>query len=255
MENASKLPIGLRQHVLGFLSPSTSLPPDPKPNANQSVPSSAPSSAPSRQHPPKGSPTKLFAFEEAAVRSTSGFFVRDDLLGHESALTLAVKVRDACVTGEIQLHMAQMSHAAVARKDPLVRGDRTCWLTDQWKDPTSIFSELFTTIRSMLPVEDPQFGFIPERTSVQLAMYPGKGARYVEHRDTAVVSACDGVRGEPVRKYTLVYYLNPFWEEEHGGELRLEGNDLCPKLDRLVMFKSNMLHQVLPCFAPRWVRV
>jgi SM-20-related protein len=59
------------------------------------------------------------------------------------------------------------------------------------------------------------------------------------------------------RQLTVILYLNPGWEPEHGGELRVypmpyASADIAPKFDRIAVFCSHqMLHRVRPSFAPR----
>jgi len=61
------------------------------------------------------------------------------------------------------------------------------------------------------------------------------------------------------RVITAIWYQNPKWEPEHGGELRLypfpsrHPVDISPVLDRMVLFSSKkMVHRVLPSFADRY---
>ena len=104
----------------------------------------------------------------------------------------------------------------------------------------------------------------PER--LMLAHYPGgerEGARYVPHLDNDPddpghregepgLRACD-------RAVTAILYLNPDWEEAHGGCLRVtleDGRgeaDVAPSIGRLVLFDCRrILHEVRPSYAGRW---
>ena len=59
-----------------------------------------------------------------------------------------------------------------------------------------------------------------------------------------------------LRKLTAILYVNPRWDEDNGGEIRLfdalgepQHTDLAPSGDRLLLFWSDLLvHEVLPCF-------
>lgn len=62
------------------------------------------------------------------------------------------------------------------------------------------------------------------------------------------------------RRITAIYYMNKGWKSEDGGVLRIhEGKgevggkyrDVAPLGDRLVLFLSDLLHEVLPSHAPR----
>eukprot|EP00927_Polykrikos_kofoidii_P046057 TRINITY_DN40241_c0_g1_i1.p1 TRINITY_DN40241_c0_g1~~TRINITY_DN40241_c0_g1_i1.p1 ORF type:complete len:747 (-),score=105.54 TRINITY_DN40241_c0_g1_i1:34-2094(-) len=97
-----------------------------------------------------------------------------------------------------------------------------------------------------------------------VAVYPGDGARYGRHYDASTTVA----GGDNGRVLTTLVYLNPFWRDQHGGQLRLlpEGNgaagctsvdsqpvDLEPLHGRLVVFlaKNRCPHEVLPAWADR----
>src|SRR6185295_11601544 len=87
------------------------------------------------------------------------------------------------------------------------------------------------------------------RFDLQVARYPGAGARYVRHRDA--------FGGPESRRVSAILYLNPTWTPADGGLLRLHTGagavDLEPRLDRLVVFLSERLeHEVLPAHAERF---
>eukprot|EP00192_Tetraselmis_astigmatica_P008377 CAMPEP_0117655384 /NCGR_PEP_ID=MMETSP0804-20121206/4251_1 /TAXON_ID=1074897 /ORGANISM="Tetraselmis astigmatica, Strain CCMP880" /LENGTH=688 /DNA_ID=CAMNT_0005461733 /DNA_START=303 /DNA_END=2368 /DNA_ORIENTATION=- len=101
------------------------------------------------------------------------------------------------------------------------------------------------------------------RMSFQLASFRGGGARYVRHRDRS-----DSV---PLRRLTVIMYLNPEWDSQvDGGQLAVycptyragasnNGTDLAeealvipPIGGTLVAFDSSLAHEVLPSFAPRF---
>ena len=97
-----------------------------------------------------------------------------------------------------------------------------------------------------------------ERSDVMLANYPGGGSRFARHIDN---TTGDG------RRLTMLIYLNPGWQREQGGALRLtpststnyaEGNkdadavDVYPECGRLAMFYSaDIPHEVLPTYGDR----
>ena len=70
------------------------------------------------------------------------------------------------------------------------------------------------------------------RSSVQIACYPGNGARYARHYDSFRYqnkksksppqhAGTAGELEQEKRLFTLLYYLNENWQPEHGGVLRL----------------------------------
>ena len=83
-----------------------------------------------------------------------------------------------------------------------------------------------------------------------LAHYPGgSSARYVTHldNDPSDPGHREGAPGTRAcdRAVTAILYLNPGWEEKHGGCLRIELEDgrgeadVAPSWGRLVMFFEN----------------
>jgi len=120
------------------------------------------------------------------------------------------------------------------------------------------------------------------RNEIQLTCYPGGGARYVRHVDNNDGGGSGEGGGEgggeqsltrPRRRgrvLTTIYYANPTWCAQDGGELRIytagegkgglaadEGEvatDVEPLGDRLVCFWSDQRvpHEVRPAHAPRF---
>jgi hypothetical protein len=102
----------------------------------------------------------------------------------------------------------------------------------------------------------------PDR--LMLANYPGDGARYVTHLDNDPTDPGHS-EGEPGlracdRAVTAILYLNPNWEEAHGGCLRVQLDtggkgtiDVAPSAGRMVLFDCRRIpHEVLPSFESRW---
>lgn len=62
------------------------------------------------------------------------------------------------------------------------------------------------------------------KSSIQIACYPGNGARYTRHIDSfaSQKKTADEMPEEkqPQRIYTLLYYLTDNWKAEYGGCLR-----------------------------------
>lgn len=188
--------------------------------------------------------------DAAAVESlgTSGFFTRELLTPDE--------VREAhaemeCLAGTSALQPARVGRVAAHQTD--IRSDRTGWLEDTAAAPIAVLLGAFDGLRVALN-EHAWLGL--RRTEVQLACYPGRGARYARHRDAFV--------GGEGRRVTAIVYLNPAWTPDDGGQLRmyLSGTeagraetsvDIEPIGGRCLVFLSETVeHEVLPAWAPRF---
>ncbi len=169
--------------------------------------------------------------------------VHDGFLGTARAVACARAVRAVARAG----HLTPARVGPDRGHFPDVRGDHTAWFSElALPAPLVALAAAFEALRQGLQQHArlalPGF-------ELQLASYPGDGARYALHRDA--------FRGDPRRRITAICYLNPDWEAAHGGRLRCVGTAgeewIEPRLDRLVIFLSDALqHEVEPCFAPRF---
>lgn len=151
-----------------------------------------------------------------------------------------------------QLHtQSLLSPAGIGRgKNHLlndeVRGDYTHWL-----DGSSLAQQAYLAIMQELKntLNRELFLGLFEYES-HYALYPS-GAFYKKH--------VDSFRGRSNRKVTTVLYLNPAWQIEDAGEMRLYHPqtkqpllDIAPRSGTLVCFMSEDLpHEVLPTQANR----
>jgi [Skp1-protein]-hydroxyproline N-acetylglucosaminyltransferase len=146
---------------------------------------------------------------------------------------------------------------------PTVRGDKSCFLSQQQTNFAEAHPQLHTLLSSLeTTIRDSGLLMEFSHTSVQLAVYPGDGTSgYTRHCDrsgntcrsetaTATATAAS-TRHE--RIISCIYYLTPNdWTEEDGGHLRLFTNDndyydILPHSNRMVVFRSDRVeHQVLP---------
>ncbi|MDY7232666.1 2OG-Fe(II) oxygenase [Hyalangium rubrum] len=182
--------------------------------------------------------------EEIEALGTQGFFTREAFLGRERASAVHAAALARVEAGA--LRPAGIRRGADRTEDTSVRGDFITWVTPE-PGSTALGSlwEAFEALGQSLSAAA-YLGL--GRFDVQLAWYPGEGARYVRHRDA--------FPGQSNRRVTAIFYANPDWRPEHGGQLRLfleEGTvEVAPTLDRLVVFLSEKLeHEVLPAHAPR----
>jgi SM-20-related protein len=179
--------------------------------------------------------------EEIEALASGEAVVRDGLLG-AAALPLA---RALWSWAPARVAPAGVGRGQILR-DGHQRGDQICWLAPA-EGPAEA-GPLFSALEALrgelltscfLSVGNPE---------VQVALYPGRGEGYVRHRDA--------FRGHRNRLVTSIWYGNPDWRSELGGQLRVWGAgppcDIEPVLDRWVLFLSEELeHSVLPCMGPR----
>lgn len=141
---------------------------------------------------------------------------------------------------------ARVGRAAGTVRETAVRGDELCWLAPEmpaggrylaWLDElrVQLNRELFLGLAEL---------------EAQYAHYPA-GAFYKTHVDRH--------RDSNARVVSAVFYLNPDWPADAGGELVMYGPDgaerfrQAPTGGTLLLFRSeDMPHEVLPATRERW---
>jgi SM-20-related protein len=165
-----------------------------------------------------------------------GWFVRNGFPGAHDAARVAQQRAAAGAFGP----------AAIARdhhRDESVRNDRVLWVSEEDAELAELRAA-FEALRDELN-QGAWLGLT--RFDLQLAHYPGDGARYVRHKDA--------LEGAQNRRLTAIVYLNPDWEPSHGGQLQLHSvppAQVAPVLGQVVVFLATAVeHEVLPTWAPR----
>ena len=179
--------------------------------------------------------------DEVEALGERGFFARDGFLGEEAARAACAELRG------LALRPAGISRDGVL--DPDTRGDAIAWLERDAAGPAlaALYARFVDLGRALTEAAWLGLG----RLEVQVARYPGGGARYARHRDAFV-------GGRASRRVTAIWYANPDWHPAHGGQLRLHpatgpSADLAPLLDRVVVFLAEKVeHEVLPAWAERY---
>lgn len=173
---------------------------------------------------------------------TQGWTVLDDffepelirLLAHECQLQYQLGLLNVAGVGRADQHVVEKS----------IRGDQIRWVEPgmaPWVDQfLAHIEELrqFFNKRLFLGLEESENHF---------ALYP-EGAFYQKH--------VDRFQHSDSRVISSVLYLNPAWQTEHGGELRLHlkdsHEDIAPIANRFVLFISaQIVHEVLPTTVER----
>lgn len=156
-----------------------------------------------------------------------GFIVIDDVYSQTALLALQAE------RGFIDYRDAKLAEG-VRKTD--IRGDRIRWITKDFfagyyylqsiNELAHLFNRtLFAGIR---------------HSEAHYACYP-PGFGYKWHSDNPV--------GRDERVVSAVFYLNDEWEDADGGQLSIidshnQPHQLLPKANRLVIFDSNLQHQV-----------
>lgn len=130
--------------------------------------------------------------------------------------------------------------------DSEIRGDFIRWInTDDITAPTFSLFQFIEALKNYL--NHTCFLGIKDYES-HYAFYP-KGKGYEKHRDR--------FKTNPHRLVSFVFYLNENWQASHGGCLSLFDDDLSlieriePKLNRMVLFLSETIHEVEACYKER----
>lgn len=169
--------------------------------------------------------------------------VFSEFLGPRLANACSVSVRELYDAG----HLSPAAMGEARRRRPGIRGDHSAWSTEI--EPNGALAALARAFESLGETVGAQTRISVPCFDLQIACYPGSGARYRQHVDAA--------RPESMRRITAICYLNPGWCDAHGGVLRCHtptGDRLVePSLDRLVVFRSDeLIHEVLPSHALRF---
>jgi [Skp1-protein]-hydroxyproline N-acetylglucosaminyltransferase len=137
-------------------------------------------------------------------------------------------------------------------KDESIRGDKIKWLTTTDNDVTDPLNAPIQYMKSVLG--SLQARIRPRREfftkAIQIAHYASNGTQYTQHSDVSPLV--------PTRRLTFILYLRePPHVSNPGGHLRLRtlmdtSIDIEPKMNRMVIFRSELLHQVLPAYFDRF---
>ncbi|GAM19574.1 hypothetical protein SAMD00019534_027490 [Acytostelium subglobosum LB1] len=207
---------------------------------------------------------QYFQLQHLTQLETDGYIIIDDFVGqtlHDSCRKETLQLYDS---GD-KLRDANMSRGDTKWNDKSIRSDKIMWLNkdtclDLKEGRIPHISTLLARLeqlRSELNAVIPSLHLDETRTQSQLAIYPS-GGRYIKHTDSFV--------GGNSRRITCIYYLNPGWKPQDGGELRLympqlqqqqqqHDNltttvDIEPLGDRLLLFLSEYIpHEVRPSLA------
>ena len=125
------------------------------------------------------------------------------------------------------------------------RSDRIKWINpDDCLPATKAYLNILEALMQQISRE---FFLSLKDYECMYAIYP-KGSFYKKHKDQFEQQAH--------RIISVVLYMNENWNEDFGGQLIIdkeEGTQIVdPIFNRLVFFKSEMWHEVVPCNAERF---
>jgi len=196
--------------------------------------------------PPRPAPVRLglpLTDDEITALGDGDLVVRDGVLG----AAWAVECRRAAEALDAAGGLCAGRVGRGRRDRPELRSDRRAFLSEvEQAPPLAALWAGFESLRLSLNA-GAWLGL--RRFEVQLACYPGGGARYVKHRDAFA--------GGPNRRVTAIYYLNADWQPDDGGLLRawVPGGtrEVAPLADRMVIFLSDRVaHAVTPTHRRRY---
>jgi SM-20-related protein len=173
----------------------------------------------------------------------AGIAVRDHYLEAAQVRALLDCLRQRQARGEFAA--ARVGAARTLQRNPAVRGDSTCWLSEPLLDAERALLSELEQLRLHLN-RDLYLGLF--ELEAHYAWYP-PGAGYARHVDQPQA------RGD--RRVSLIVYLNENWDEHAGGELQMFGADGCRRIEplagRLVCFlAAGREHAVLPAQRDRF---
>jgi SM-20-related protein len=163
-----------------------------------------------------------------------GYCVKNDFFSPQQILT---------ITKQIEHLKSETRQASIGRQEQNqinteIRKDKIVWI-DELQEWFTLNFSLFVEQLCLGLNRRCYFGINAQE--FMLAIY-NKGDFYKKHRDA--------FHQNDARKISIIFYFNQNWQKEHGGELLLypdNENAICvePKAGRLVVFESQLEHEVL----------
>lgn len=206
----------------------------------------------------------MHVFEQSFVGEINYLKVANDLKTKGYSIihhAFAADIEDALLHYVLQLDTEQFQEAAIGRSEQqtinqFVRSDEIRWIDHQQP-----IESLWLSQMEKVRVELNRLLFLGLFSyESHFACYQ-PGAFYKKH--------VDAFKGQANRLLSTVYYLNPNWQPEEGGELVMYNPeqpdhklfDVSPTLGTLVIFLSEEFpHEVLPALRKRhsiagWFRI
>lgn len=181
--------------------------------------------------------TQLDAF------AANGLLIIDNFLNTNLAETLLLEAKtwqeqEAFYTagiGKLENHTIKETY----------RSDKIKWINNETCLPAT--RTYIGILEDLMQQLNREFFLSLKDYECMFAIYPS-GAFYKKHQDQ--------FKQQAHRIISVVLYLNENWQEKDGGQLMIykegEETEVKPIFNRLVFFKSEMWHEVLPCTKERF---
>lgn len=156
------------------------------------------------------------------------------IIDHAYAAEYVHALADECTSHLNQFRDAAIQNGVVSN----IRSDHILWINEELNTAQQHIQHLNALSNCM----NQAFFLGIQEAEAHFACY-NAGEFYALHRDNP--------QGKNGRIISTVYYLHEEWQEDWGGELRLQDkNDqwhiIAPKTNRIAIFQSDLLHEVLP---------
>lgn len=182
-----------------------------------------------------------------------GYCVIESFLSIEDFQSL--KMSAQMMLANAQFRSAKIGRQFASMENANIRTDKIAWL-DEVEQNTAMDNYL-SKINQLAQGLNQAFFLGLDHLEAHFAIYP-PGSFYRKH--------VDQFKGTQDRRISCVYYLNDQWQEQDGGQLKLynESNELLlnllPTANRLIVFKSDLAHEVCETHRSRfsitgWLKV
>ena len=190
-------------------------------------------------------PENMIIVDNLAHLSQHQFVILDSFLPEESYQSLLKLTIDWYAAGKFRTARVGNSNNATVSQD--IRRDQICWLNEQETPPA--LNTYYNAMNTLLNACNREFYLGLTEFETHFAVYQ-PGDFYRKH--------VDQFKNTQTRRISCVYYLNPHWDAQDGGELQLydqQNNKLAlitPLGNRLVCFDSTLPHEVYPTHKTRY---
>jgi SM-20-related protein len=172
-----------------------------------------------------------------------GFVIIDDMLNEFEVNAILDRFKE--LDEENLLKEAGIGKQANYQIEKQVRNDEIYWIDPAKAHPAAL--GLIGKTKYLMGLLNEIFLLSMKDVEMHYAVYH-TGKYYMRHKDQFT--------NNPHRVMSFVYYFNLDWKEDDGGILRIyhdeKNTDVLPIAGRLVLFRSELEHEVLPAKRDRY---